>query len=67
MILVPVKASSGRTSRSTSCGDAVCRRASVRAIFCVHLPSSGLNCRRAMRMLCEMLDEEQGRVARSQN
>ena len=56
--MVPVKASSGRTSRSTSCGDAACRRALVRAMLCVGLPNSGLNCRRAMRMLREVLDEE---------
>ena len=56
--MLPVKASSGRTSRSTSCGDAACRRALERAIFCVGLPNSGLNCRRAMRMLRKLLDEE---------
>ena len=48
---VPVKASSGRTSRSMVCGDAACKRAFARAIFSLSLPSSELNCRQAMRML----------------
>lgn len=55
---VPVKASSGSTSRSMSCGDAACRRASARVMFSGCLPSSGLNCRQAMRMLRGKLDEE---------
>ena len=49
--VVPVKASSGSTSISMSFGGAACRRVSARAMFSGSLPSSGLNCRHAMRML----------------
>ena len=55
---VPVKASSGRSSKSMFCGDAACMRALARAMFSGSLPSSGLNCRQAMRMLRQNLDEE---------
>lgn len=53
-----MKASSGRISRSMFCGDAASSRALARAMFSGSLPSSGLNCRQAMRMLRENLDEE---------
>ncbi len=53
--MIPVKASSGRTSRSISCAHAACRRILARAMFSGSLPSSGLNCRQAMRMLREEL------------
>ena len=54
----PVKASSGRTRRSMFCGDAASRRTLARAMFSGSLPSSGSNCRQAMRMLRE--DEDEG-------
>ena len=47
----PVKASSGRRSMSTFCGDAARRRALARLMFSGILPSSGLNCKQAIRML----------------
>lgn len=59
---VPVKASSGRTSRSMFRGDATCKRAFARAMFSGSLPSSGLNCRQAMRMLRENLEEERTKL-----
>ena len=54
--VIPVKASSGRIKRSIFCGDAASRRALARAMFSGNLPSSGLNCRQAMRMSCENLE-----------
>ena len=52
---LPVKASSGRTSRSRFCGEAASSRVLARVIFSGSLPSSGLNCRQAMRMLREKM------------
>ena len=57
--VLPVKASSGRTSISMSFGGSACRRALARATFSGSLPSSGLNCRHAMRMLHRKLDERE--------
>ena len=34
----------------------------MRVIFCLSLPNSGLNCRIAMRILREVLDEEYSKV-----
>ena len=53
-----MKASSGRTSRSMFCGDAASNRELACATFSGSLPNLGLNCRQAMRILREKLEEE---------
>ena len=48
---LPENASSGRTRRSISCGDAASSNASALSIFSDGLPSSGANWRHATRMV----------------